>query len=447
MDKIGLIGISWRQGGPDVLARFTVPGDQRTAWLRRFAETTGLTELVYLATCNRIEIVFVSGGGESPPIDHRASFFEALVGRKAKPGEAEKIFQIWRGEGAIEHLFLTASGLDSARVGEVEINGQVRDAYEMSRQLGLSGPRLDLLFEETFKVARRVHRQSSIGEGKQSLAEIALDHLRKRLERTPGPVAFIGVSAMTVRCARAISGGDSPVFVVNRTFKRAEELALEIGAQPRGLEDFRIQPDPVEAVVLATGSAQAVLGFHDLERLAARTPSGEPPLVIDLAIPPDVLPEDADRAGIERIGMTEVLAEAELNRERRLSEAEDAIRIVDQSLIGLRRRLVDRVLSPLFAAVQRRYRFTAIEGVERLFKKELSGLGETEKEAVRHWAETLARRFAHLPTAGLRGVACEFGTDAVEAFLSQADESMIKILREASDRADITSVSKEEEAA
>ena len=169
--------------------------------------------------------------------------------------------------------------------------------------------------------------------------------------------------------------------------------------------------------------------------------------MIDLAIPPDVLPEDAEKAGLVRIGMTEVLAEAEMNRERRLSEAEDALRIVDESLIGLRRRLVDRVLSPLFAAVQRRYRHTALEGVERLFKKELSGLEEKERQAVRRWAETLARRFAHLPTPGLRGVACEFGTDAVEAFLSQADESMIKILREASDRADINSVSKEEEAA
>ena len=446
MDKIGLIGISWRQGGPEALARFTVPGDRRSDWLQRFAETTGLSEIVYLATCNRIEIVFVNGG-ETPPADYRAPFFEALVGRKAKPGEAEKVFQIWRGEGAIEHLFLTASGLDSARVGEVEINGQVRDAYELSRKLSLTGPRLDLLFEETFKVARRVHRQSTIGEGRQSLAEIALDHLRKRLKRTPGPVAFIGVSAMTERCARAISSSGTPIYVVNRTFKRAEELAGKIGGEARGLEDFRVQPDPVEAIILATGAAQKVLGFYDLERLAARTPSGEPPLVIDLAIPPDVLPEDAEKAGLVRIGMTEVLAEADMNRERRLNEAEDALRIVDESLIGLRRRLVDRVLSPLFAAVQRRYRHTALEGVERLFKKELSGLEEKERQAVRRWAETLARRFAHLPTTGLRGVACEFGTDAVEAFLSQADESMIKILREASDRADINSVSKEEEAA
>ncbi len=446
MDRIGLIGLSWREGGPEALARFTVPADARSEWLQRFARQTGAIEIVYLATCNRVEIIFATNG-KIPRASFRAPFFEALIGRPPKTGEAENTLRIWGGEGAAEHLFLTACGLNSARVGEVEINGQVREAYELSHRLGLTGPRLDLLFEEAFKVARRVHRQSAIGEGKQSLAEIALDHLRKRLRRTPGPVAVVGVSAMTERCARTVSENDIPVYVVNRTLERAEALAGTIGGEARVLNAFRIKPDPVEAIILATGAPHTILEHQDLERLAARSPSGEPPLVIDLSIPPDVSPEDARKAGLERLGMKEVLAEAERNRERRLLEAEDARKIVDEALIGLRRRLVDRVLSPLFAAVQRRYRQTALEGVERLFRRELSELSDDEQEAVRRWAETMARRFAHLPTAGLRGVAFEIGHRAVEAFLAQADESMVKILRDASHRADITSVSKEEDVA
>jgi glutamyl-tRNA reductase len=252
---------------------------------------------------------------------------------------------------------------------------------------------------------------------------------------------------MTERCARTIREDNTCVYVVNRTLERAEALARNIGGEARVLSVFRTKPDPVEAIVLATGAPHTILEYQDLEHLAARSPSGEPPLIIDLSIPPDVSPGDAEKAGLDRIGMKEVLEEAEKNRERRLLEAEDACKIVDEALIGLRRRLVDRVLSPLFAAVQRRYRQTALEGVERLFRKELSGLSGSEQEALRRWAETLARRFAHLPTAGLRGVAFEIGHQAVEAFLAQADESMVKILRDASRRADITSVSKEEEAA
>jgi glutamyl-tRNA reductase len=464
MDRIGQIGISWRNGGPEALARFTVPVEERADWLRRFAAQAGTRELVYLATCNRVELVFV-GDGERTLTSYRNPFYEALTGERPKPGMAERTFRAWGGEGAAEHLFLIASGLDSARVGEPEITHQVREAYELSRGLGLTGPRLDLLFEEALKVARRVHSRSAIGEGRQSLAEIALDHVRMRLRRTPGAVAVVGVSAMTERCARVLGEAGTPVFVVNRTLERAETLARDTNARARGadpgdrdsnaracaasaearsLDAFRTAPDPVEAVVLATGAPETVLGYQTLELLAARAPSGEPPLIIDMSIPPDVSPDDARRAGFERIGMDEVLREAEQNRERRLVEAADARAIVDEALLGLRRRMVDRILAPIFAAMQRRFRDTAIDGVERLFGKELAGLGEAERETVRRWAETLARRFAHLPTEGLRGVAFEAGPEAVEAFLAKADESMVKILREAADRTDIPSIPEEE---
>jgi glutamyl-tRNA reductase len=443
MERIGQIGISWRNGGPEALARFTVPVDKRADWLQRFARMIEVNELVYLATCNRVEIVFV-GDGERPLESYRIPLFKALSGRKPKLGEAERTFRAWGGEGAAEHLFLITSGLDSARVGESDIVGQVHEAYELSRRLGLTGPRLDLLFEEALKVARHVHRRSEVGKGRQSLAEIALDHMRARLRRTPGPIAVVGGSPMTRRCAHAACEDGTPTFVVNRTLERAEALAAEIGGQARTIEAFRSRPDPVEVVVLATGAPDAVLKHQDLERLAARSPSGEPPLIIDLSIPPDVSPVDSRRAGLQRIGMEEVLAEAERNRDIRLLEAADAREIVDEALLSLRRHMVDRVMSPLFAAMQRRFRETALEGAERLFRKELSGLGESEREAVRRWAETLARRFAHIPTAGLRGVAFKAGPAAVEAFLTKADESMVKILREASQRDDIATVSEEE---
>jgi glutamyl-tRNA reductase len=441
-----MIGMSWRNGGAEALARFTVPASNRPQWLKSFAQQVGVEELVYLATCNRVEIAFVTDGPHCIS-KYKEPFLKALTGCNPEPDEADSTFQVWCGEDAAKHLFLIASGLDSARIGECEISGQVRDAYETSRDLGLTGPRLDLIFEEAFKVGRRVRSQSSVGEGRQSLAEIALDYLRERLKRSPGPVAFVGVSPMTERCARAIAGNHIPIFVINRTLGPAETLAKEISGEARTLEEFRDNPVPVEAVMLATGSPDSVLKHQHLERLAARSPSGEPPLIIDLAIPPDVNRDDARKAGVTRYGMEDVLLEAEKNRERRLLEAEDARLIVDEAMKGLRRRLLERILSPLFATLQRRYRKTALEGCERLFRKELSGLGEYEKEAVKHWAETLARRFAHLPTAGLRGVAFEFGPGAVEAALAQADDSMIKILREASDQVDVSPPTKKEDAA
>ena len=129
------------------------------------------------------------------------------------------------------------------------------------------------------------------------------------------------------------------------------------------------------------------------------------------------------------------------NVQEPLIEAADAREFVDEALQGLRRRMIDRVLAPLLAAVQRRYRQTAHEGVDRLFRKELSGLGDTERAAVRRWAETLARRFAHLPTTGLRGLAYSVGPSAVEAFLEPADKTMVALLREAANEPDAFTLS------
>jgi len=434
MDRIGVIGIPWRKGGPEALARFTIPVDERPQRLSAIAQGAGVHEFVYLATCNRVEIAFVTDG-RTPLADYRPRLFEALEGRPAYPGEAERTFHAWAGEGAVEHLFVVTAGLDSARAGETEIAGQVRTALDLARGLGLAGPRLSLVFEEALRVAALVHRRTAVNEGHVSLAGIAIDHLKERLDRTGGAYALVGVSPMTVRCGRAMTEGPWPAVVVNRTPDRATEFAREIGGTSMSLEEFRRRPAPVEALVLATASPEPVLGRAELERIAARTPSGEPPLVIDLAVPPDVDPAAASAAGVPRLGMQEVIAEAEANRSERLLELADARTLIDESLIELRRTMADRMLGPLLGALQRRYRQTAAEAVERLLRKELAHLAEPDRDAILAWAAVLARRFAHIPSLGLRSLAYEGGIPAVEAFLGGLDDALAEELRVAAQAA------------
>jgi len=434
MDNIGVIGVSWRHTDPDTLARFTLPAEERATRLPVIAARIGALETFYLATCNRVEVAIAAAAGT--PIDaFRPRVFAAFTGREPRPGEAERTFHAWQGEGAAEHLALVASGLDSARIGETEILGQVRDAIQLARDLGLTGRQLDVVLDEVLKIASRVHKATSVGEGHTSLAEIALEHVRERVRRTPGPVALVGVSPMTTRCARALRETDpsTSLIVVNRTFRRAEALAADLGQEACRLEDFLENPGGVEAVVLATASPVPVLPRATLERLLARSPSGAPPLIVDLAVPPDVDPEDAAAVGLPRIGMKEVIAEAENNRNQRLVEMADARLLVDEALLGLRRRLVERMVSPLIAALHRRYRKTAQEGVDRLLKKHVKGLDEDTTEALRRWVDTLAGRFARLPTLGLRGLAFQQGSEGVRAFLEGLDAGLAAELTEESE--------------
>ena len=445
MDRIGVIGIPWRKGGPEALARFTIPVDERPRRLPEIAREAGVHELVYLATCNRVEIAFATDG-RTPLAAFRPRLFTALERRAPYPGEAERAFHAWAGEGAVEHLFVVAAGLDSARAGETEIAGQVRGALDLARGLGLSGPRLSLVFEEALRVAALVHRRTAVSEGHVSLAGIAIDHLKERLDRTGGAYALVGVSPMTIKCGKAMTETPWPAVVVNRTLERAEEFAREIGGTAVALDEFRRRPAAVEALVLATASPEPVLRRAELERIAARTPSGEPPLVIDLAVPPDVDPADARSAGVPRLGMEEVIAEAESNRSERLLELADARALIDESLVELRRTMADRMLGPLLGALQRRYRQTAAEAVERLFKKELAHLSDQDRETILAWAALLARRFAHVPSLGLKGLAYEGGVPAVEAFLAGLDEGLAEELRDAARSAGGPRVGSPEEA-
>ena len=430
METFGVVGASFRSEGSDLLARLTVPKSERVARLPDLAEQIGARELVYLATCNRVEVVF-RGDGRTAMQEYRRRVFRGLTGREPRAGEAERLLRAWEGEGAVEHLFLVASGLDSAQLGEYEIRTQVREALMMAREAGVSGTLVDYLVTEALKVALLVHRQVPTSGRRVSLGDIAVERLLDRLHRTPGRVALIGVSPMTRHCGRLLAEKGESLIVVNRTPEAAEKLARELGAEYRSLDGFRAQPDAVEALLVATGSSDILLGRPELEKLAARAPGGEPPLVVDMTVPSNTDREAAHAVGVEFVDMDAILAEAGADRDRRLVDLAPARELVDRQLAQFRKGMAERLMSPIIARLNQRYRETAVEGVKRLFKKELEGFDEAEREAVCRWAEVIARRFAHIPIKGLRGLASEFGAPAVKVFLDASGEDLFSSSSEA----------------
>lgn len=437
MDSIGIVGISVRGHDAAGLARFTIARADRAHHLPQLAAALDASELVYLATCNRVEVIYrlartapiPSVNGSRIGQDLRGRVLGSLLGREAQPEEAERTLRIWSGDGAVAHLFEVAAGLDSAQLGEREIQGQIREALTLARSAGTSGVLLDQLIEEALRVARQVHLRTQLGAGRHSLAEIAAELLLERVRRTPSPVALVGVTPMTRRCAEILLREAVPFVVVNRTLAHAEALVAELGVSPAigddyrclSLAEFRLRPPQVEAVLCATGAPGTVLDRAALERLAAHTASQEPPLLVDLAVPPDVDPDEARTAEVPRVGLDAINGVAMEKHQTRQAEAAAARRVVEEALRDLKRRLAERALAPVITRINQRYRQTALEGVERLLAKQGVVLDATARESLERWAETLARRFAHLPTLGLRGLAAEHGMLAVKSFLEACD--------------------------
>lgn len=434
MDRIGVVGLNWRRGGPRALAEFTLPADARSPAVSELARRVGAQELVYVATCNRVEVAFVTDG-VADVSEYRRRIHAALSPGQQAPGEAERLLRAWHGEGAAEHVFLVATGLDSARLGETEIAGQVRAALELSREAGLAGARLGLLFEEALKLSKRARLETSLNEGRTSLAEIGLDRVRARLAQTPGKVALVGVSPMTERCARGLVDEGGEVLLVNRSLERARALARELGprASAAPLEEFRRDPEAVVAVITATAAPDPVLGAAELSRLRA----GGATLFVDFATDPDVDPAAAAELGLERIGMEEVLAEAERNRERRLHESGEARDLVDRALTRFSGRLAQRRADQAIGAMRDAFLETARTQVEKLLSTHLADLDPERAELLRRFSERLARHFAHLPASGLRQIALAHGPEVVQDFFSHAGEDLHGRLDQAIDGAQL----------
>src|SRR5690606_14090381 len=148
--------------------------------------------------------------------------------------------------------------------------------------------------------------------------------IRERLAETPGPVALVNVSPMTERAALALDGARAPLVVVNRTPAKAEALAARFRGRHMSLAAVAESPPQLEALLSATSAREPVLGERVLAKLAQRSPSGRPPLVVDMAIPPDADPDACARLGVPRIGMDEIVRRAESNRAARLVHASEA---------------------------------------------------------------------------------------------------------------------------
>jgi glutamyl-tRNA reductase len=415
MYQIGLVGLSYRHAGVEEVARFAVPRAELPARLPALRAVLKASEILYVGTCNRVEVLYSTEDG-APAQDSRAEVFRILSGREPAPGEAARMMRAWTGEAAVEHLFLVACGLDSAQAGEHEIAAQLRDAWEDSRAAHTCGPVLDRLLGEALGMARRMRRLSA-GVQAPSLAELAAERVLQHLGGHAGKVALLGVSPMTRRSALILQAAKIPLVIVNRTLAAAAELAASLAGEAVALEDFRARPPPVSALVLAAGGTD-LLDAAALARLRAAAPGA--PLLVDLGVPPNVDADAARRAGITRVGMHELI---EVARSRRLTELLRLAPVraaIDERLGRLRTELALRAIGPRLAQLRERFEQIAAAEVARALQSELRTLDARERSQLERLAATLAHRLAHLPLAGMRAAAVHASNEAVEAFFEGA---------------------------
>src|ERR1700704_5915831 len=410
MHQIGVVGLSYRHAGVDQVARFAVPRTEVPARLPALRTLLKAAEILYVGTCNRVEVVYATDDGTAAG-DSRQDVFRILTGRDPQPGEATRILRAWTGEAAVEHLLLLACGLDSAQLGEHEIAAQLRGAWEDSRAAHTCGPVLDRLMGEALGMARRVRRLSA-GVRSPSLGDLAADRVLQHLGGRPGRVALVGVSPMTRRCAAVLNEVRVPLLIVNRPLQAAEELALTVSGEALALDRFRAQPPVLSALVLAAGGGEPVLDEQVLGRLRTAAPSA--PLIIDFGVPPNVDPAAAQRAGVARVGMNDLIEAAQGRRLAELVRLAPVRAAIDERLTRLRSELATRAIGPRLADLRGAFEQIAAEEVARALRQELRTLDDQQRGQLERLPSPVGHPPPPLPpprprASAARGPACRRG--------------------------------------
>jgi glutamyl-tRNA reductase len=284
-----VIGLSHHSSPVTVRERFAFAESAIPGALQKLRAAGIATEAVILSTCNRVEIYAAS---DLPEHNAMAQLRQFLLDHHGCPEPMNGEIYAFGEEQTLEHLFRVACGLDSMVLGETEILGQLKKAYETALERQHTGGRLNKAFQKAFNVAKQIRSETSIQRGSVSVGSVAVELARKIFSSLRDhQVMIIGAGETGEKTARALlSRGAHSIIVSNRSHQRAVELAQELEGRAVGFEDWASEFPRIDILISSTAAPHYILDRARLEPMM-KTRRNRPLLLIDIAVPRDIDPE------------------------------------------------------------------------------------------------------------------------------------------------------------
>jgi glutamyl-tRNA reductase len=332
-----VIGLSHRTSPVEVRERLAMSSTEVPVALQELRADGVVAESVILSTCNRVE-VYAATPVQTPTAQERLKQFFEKRAQGVALGEGLYLFEEPQ---SLEHLFKVASGLDSMVLGETEILGQLKTAYELARQHQHTGPRLNKAFQRAFNVAKHIRTETNIQRGSISVASVAVELAEHVFGTLAGhQVMVIGAGDTGEKTARALlSRGAKGIVVTNRSVERAQTLATALGGRAVAFESWADEFASVDIVISSTAAPLPILDRPRLEPLMNQR-KHRPLLLIDIAVPRDIAPEvnDMDDVFLYNIDHLQTIADGYLRqRQEEVTRCLDIIREKVRGLLQERR--------------------------------------------------------------------------------------------------------------
>lgn len=391
--RIHLWGTDYRRGKPELRKQLYLPQEERGEFLRDLL-SVGFTDVVYLATCNRIEFYTTA---KDPFFDTRP-LWKKLLQKRGLASEA--FFEGYHVEGkaALRHLLRVASSLESLVIGEPQILGQLKDAVHWSKIAGLPvSPSLDRCFQLAFETAKRVRSETSIAERPVSVASLGIEHLLRLESENPLQRAVVvGRSPISVLVIQWLKKNRPacPIVWVNRDIEKLKVFSESDHCELVSLKDFLNYPPSFTHLFTATASPDPVFTGEFWRKIE----SGRK-MVLDFAEPSDVSDCDSIR-DLSIVQLSDLREEARQNAEARSRGVEEAERVIEEALRGYFLQQKEAPILKDYNTVEP----TFIDELERAWELIKSDFPEELHPRLRKWAEALVRRNIHLSREHLRSI-------------------------------------------
>jgi glutamyl-tRNA reductase len=401
--SVVVIGLNHRTAPLALLEQMAIDDARLPKALHDVVARDHVSEAVVLSTCNRTEVYVVAERFHGAFADVR-NFFGELAFLPPE-GYADQLYVHFDDE-AVDHLFSVSSGLDSDVLGEVEILGQVRRAWQRAQDEHSCGPQLNMLFRHALEAGKRVRTDTDISRHSASVSGAAVDMVADRL---PGglkgaTILVLGAGEVGSGMVRSlVDGGVTEVLVANRTLTRAESLAADVGGRAIPMDAVADALTSVDVLMTSTGATSMLLELGTVQRVIAER-HGRPLLIVDVAVPRDVDPSVSEVPGVELLDMDDLRTFAERGLEERRAEVDRAREVLAEQVERYVAQSRAREVAPLVSSLWGRAEEIRAAELER-FAGKLDHLDERERAAVEALTKGIVAKLLHEPTVSVNGAA------------------------------------------
>jgi glutamyl-tRNA reductase len=412
-----VVGLSHRTAPVDVRERFAAGVEVLPQMLARLSARRELAEAMFLSTCNRVEVF----AALHPGTPERAAF-NAVTGTLgelsglASAAELQPYLYERAGIDAVRHVFRVSSSLESMVLGEPQILGQVKDAYEAAVAAGTLKHYLGRCVNRAFGVAKRVRTETALGEGTVSISSVAVDLARKIFgDLANHAVLLVGAGEMAEAAAKSLGKGARRVRVCNRSFDRAAALAAQFGGSAAPLEALEEELGIADVVVTSTGATNFVV-TRDMVKRAMKARKGRTLFFIDIAVPRNVDPAVHDLENVYVYNVDDLEHQVAEGMKSRAAAVAAAEKIIEAELREFETWSRGLDVQPAVVALRAKTRAVLFAEMERTLGSRLKHLGEADRAAMTQMMESAVNKLLHAPTTRLKASAADGGAgDFVEA--------------------------------